>query len=165
MSSERETIIIQVNSGDTNAVGTPQSFRTNLPYPVVLDKTKEYEICAYDIQFQDRQRELVAVPPYLSVYVNTNLTDGNTIIGSQSTNVVLWVSWTHLYTDYIATPTIGGGTVFFTTEKNRKWYKLAPLSQIAFVDISLTLSTGVPIPFNAGDDFTSITLAIREILR
>lgn len=163
--SERETIIIQVNSGDINAIGTPQNFKTVLPTPIVLDKDKEYEICAYDIQFQDRQRELVVTPPYLSVYVNTNLTDGNTIIGSQSTNVVLWVSWTHLYTDSIATPSIGGYTVYFTTERNRKWYKLAPVSQITVVEISLTLSTGAPIPFNANDDYTSCTVCIREILR
>ena len=165
MSSEREVILIQVNSGDpSNVNGSPQSFRNILPVPVKLDKDKEYEICAYDIQFTNRQAR---TPPLLSIYVNTNLTDGNTIIGSQSTNVVLWVSWTHIFTDYIPTPSLGTdvGTVYFTTEKNRKWYRLASMRQITYVDISLTLSTGDPIPFHQTKDYTSITLAIREILK
>lgn len=166
MSTEREVILVQVNSSDfTNTNGSPQSFRNILPAPIILDKTKEYEVCVYDIQFTNRQSR--STPPLLSIYVNTNLTDGNTIIGSQSTNVVLWISWTHIYTDFTATPALGSevGTVYFTTEKNRKWYRLASMRQIPFVDISLTLSTGDPIPFNQTKDYTGCTLAIREILK
>ena len=161
MSDESAEMIIQVNSGDPKARGTPQAFSTDLPYPIVLDNKEEYEVCVFDIQFNDRQRP-AGNPPYLSVYVNSNLVNGNTIIGSQTTNAVMWISWTHLYSDSISINAGAYYTVYLTTEKNRKWYPLANLTQIKTVDVSLTLSTGVPIPFNFGLDFTSISFAIRK---
>lgn len=163
---DSDVIIIQVTSADSIGNDTPQAFNTILPYPTVLDSTKEYEVCVYDIQFNDRQR-VAGNPPYLSVFVNTDLTDGSTIVGSQTTNSVLWISWTHLYSDAVpvydnVNPNlVRYYTVFYTTEKNRKWYPMANRTQLTNINVSLTLSTGAPMPYN-NVDITTITFAIRE---
>ena len=158
----REITFIQVNSGDFSNTGTPQSFNNTLPFPVVLDQSKkDYEVAVFDIMFTNRQG---TTPPINSVYVSSNLSDGTTIIGSQTTNTVLWIPWTEIINQSVATPTLGANSssVYLTTEKNRKWYPLANFAQIRNIVCALTMSTGDPIPYDANKDFTSITFGIRE---
>ena len=150
-------IFIQLNSGDFSVdtrTMNSSSFRNTLAQPLVLDRNKEYEVCIYDVFFNVRQTTS-------SIYVNSNLVSG-TIVGSQLTSSLLWIPFSELAgnSDTTLALTTTQNYLFYTTSFSRKWYPLA-ISDIPYIDISFTLSTGGPMPYQPGD-FSTVTIAIRE---
>lgn len=79
------------------------------------------------------------------MYVNTSLIN-SAIVGNQLTSAVCFIPFSIL--------PAAGQYMYYTTESARKWYPLA-VKNIAVIGISLTLSTGAAIPFNAGTDYST----------
>lgn len=141
---------IILNSGDFTAVqsgGNAQSFRNVLSVPLVLDKDKQYEVCVYSVFFPVSQFTN-------SVYVNLlNLCNSN-ITGSQQTSACCFIPYTML-SDTVP-------QLYYTTENCRVWYPIQP-RVIPYIDVSITMSTGQPIPVD-GHFFSTVIIAIREIV-
>ena len=161
----------QVNSGDFSTLPTDNAgkFR-NAIQTIQLDYNKNYEVCVLDVMFVNNQDP--ASLRMKSVYLNCNLVQG-TRIGSQSTNVILFMPKPQIILKSVNSHGVAGygpgSSVFIQSDNNIKWYPLSVNSYINNVEVSLTLSTGDPIPVNGPNpdtgyegDFTSVTFAIRE---
>ena len=164
----REIKFVQINSGDFSVGGsdTSSSFSNILPFTIVLDNSKEYEVALFDIQYQSLQS---GVAPFRNVCVNTNLVE-STQSGSKSTNYIYTINWNQIWNkSYPATTepgyNINNTATYITTFNNRKWYPLATTG-ISRISVSLTFEdNGALIPVGlVGKTFTSCSFGIREII-
>jgi len=164
---------IQINSGDYSCLSSDDAsnFQNVLSVPIALDPERLYEVAVWDVMFTNYQDP--SSTNIKSLYVNSNLVD-ETYIGSSLANVIMFIPWAQLITNvayggtthFTGAPFGAGTQCFIETMMNRKWFPMVKMTSIKTVRISLTLSTGEFIPLNTsgGADFTSITLAIREVI-
>lgn len=159
-------LFIQVNSGDFSCSPSDTYYNfTNIIPIQVLDPKKDYEVCLYDILFQnDQSVHNPALFPLRSFFVNTNLV-ANTLVGNVANNSIFGIQWTQLVTG--ATPPNQSGAdsgIFLTSYPSRQWLPL----QIKNINNVTTYFTyqddGSKVTPTAVSGFTSVTYAIREVI-
>ncbi len=169
---DRHIQFFQLNSGDysiqPNDIAT--NFSNQLPSTLVLEKDRDYEVCLYDIMFQNDQNTSTANQagfPLRNVCVNTDLVE-SVQNGSETNNTIYTILWTQICLKSVpyGFNSYGPNTAcFLTTFGNRKWYPLKTKS-IFRIQVYLTFEDDGEIINKTPDAsaFTSVTFAIREVL-
>lgn len=165
---DRHIQVFQVNSGDfsTQSNDTANDFTNQLPSAIILDKNKDYEVCLYDILFQNEQNIATISGALRNVCVNTNLVE-SIQNGSESNNTIYTIIWTELGKNSVPTSYVSYGpdsAVFIKSFGNRKWYPLK--TKIIFrIEVYLTFEDNGEIINKTPDPsaFTSCSFAIREV--